>query len=174
MARRSPRIFSISRSGSAERIATLEARGPADHAPRRIAQEPHDRERGDALARPGLADDAERAAGRHLERDPVDRAQLLARNREARDQSLTSSSGDSGISCRRSRRPADSTAYTDRRSSLWPRARRRGSCPRLSTRSTRPPPCMRSSHTHSSPQVSRTAPIFSIDSSNAPHSQRYS
>ena len=53
-------------------ILPLEADPPGDDAARRLAHEPHDRKRRDALAAPRLADQAEMLTLAELEVDAVD------------------------------------------------------------------------------------------------------
>ena len=58
----------------------------ADDAPRRVGHETQDRQRGDALAAAGLADDPQRLAGAHRIGDPVDRPHDARRGKEMRPQ----------------------------------------------------------------------------------------
>ena len=69
-----PRSARISASGSVEQIPPLEADCAADDAAGRRLDQPQDRQRGDALAAAGFADDAQRLAGAQRKRDAVDRA----------------------------------------------------------------------------------------------------
>jgi hypothetical protein len=55
-----------------QQIAAAEHDRASGHAPR-PREDPHERERGDALAAPGLAHDAERLTWRDVEGDAVDR-----------------------------------------------------------------------------------------------------
>ena len=57
----------------AEQVGAFEHHGAADDPARRIGHQPHDRQRGHALAAAGLADDRQRLAAADAERDVVDR-----------------------------------------------------------------------------------------------------
>src|SRR5207248_184199 len=59
-----------------EEVLAAELDAAAGDAPLRERHEAEDRERGHALSAAALADDAERAAFRELERDLVDRAEI--------------------------------------------------------------------------------------------------
>src|SRR6185437_2192131 len=61
-----------------QEIDALEQHFAAGDAPGRLRHEAHDRERRDAFAAAGLADDAERAARRDAEGDAIDGAELAA------------------------------------------------------------------------------------------------
>ena len=70
-----PRIFSSSLSVERGEVAALEEDARALRDPAGPVDQAHHRERGHGLAAARLADDAERAALRDLEVDPVDGAQ---------------------------------------------------------------------------------------------------
>ena len=57
----------------AEQVGAFERHAAADDPARRIRHQPHDRQRGDALAAAGLADDRQRLAAANAERNVVDR-----------------------------------------------------------------------------------------------------
>jgi hypothetical protein len=69
-----------------QQVFTVEQHFAAGDAARRLRDEPHDGEGGDALAAAGFADDAERAAFLELEVDPVHRSHLAALRSEVRAQ----------------------------------------------------------------------------------------
>ena len=77
---RMPASSSFSRSSPSNRISPLV--DPAG----RVRDQAQDRERGDALARAGLADDGERLAGVDVERDAIDRRHGSALGAEPRRQ----------------------------------------------------------------------------------------
>ena len=70
---RLPRIARISASSRPSRSVPSSVNGAADDPARRIRHQPHDRQRGHALAAAGLADDGQRLAAANAERDVVDR-----------------------------------------------------------------------------------------------------
>jgi hypothetical protein len=72
--------------GQRQQILAGVADAAAGDAPGRRRHQPHDRQRGDRLAAARLADDAERRAARHRERDAVDRAHRAPIGAELRDQ----------------------------------------------------------------------------------------
>ena len=82
---RSPRIARISLLGEREQVAAAVAHRAAV-APGRHRHQAQDRERGDALAAARFADDAERLAVVHRERDAVDRAHRADERGEGRAQ----------------------------------------------------------------------------------------
>jgi hypothetical protein len=59
----------------AEQIGAFQRHRAADHPARRVRHQPHHRQRGDALAATGFADDRQRLAAADAERDVVDRAE---------------------------------------------------------------------------------------------------
>ena len=65
--------------GEREEVAALEEDLPADDAPGRRGDEPHDGERAHALAAAGLADQGHRLARAHVPRHAVHRADHAAR-----------------------------------------------------------------------------------------------
>ena len=67
-----PRIFRSLLDRQREQVAAFEPDLPAGDLARRFVDEPHDGERGHALARAGLADDREAAAALDGEVDAVD------------------------------------------------------------------------------------------------------
>ena len=71
-----------------EQIGAFEHHGAADDPARRIGHQPHDRQRGHALAAAGFADDRERLAAANHERNVVDRLEQPRIGEEHRVQVL--------------------------------------------------------------------------------------
>ena len=67
-----PRMARISSSASCEEVDAVEADRAADDAAGRIGDQPHQRQRGHALAAAGFADDRQRLAARDRKRHAVD------------------------------------------------------------------------------------------------------
>ena len=70
---RLPRMPRIVSSSSAEQVGAFQRDGAADDLAGRVRHQPHDGERGHALAAAGFADDRQRLAAADVERDVVDR-----------------------------------------------------------------------------------------------------
>ena len=114
-----PRTFRISVPRQLEQVAALEPDLAADDAPGGIGDEPQDAQRGDALARPGLADEPEHLAGHDVEVDAIDGLGDTGFGEEVGPEAPDSRRVPCSSGSRRHRKPASTPS--DRR----PRARLR-------------------------------------------------